>query len=135
MMNTPETKASEMLVAQNTDKELWRTTEGDYYSKHKLYVTKSGGLTLCEVGHCITMPPGEWFKLASTRHPAPGASGAQETGAARTRMREEEAVEAMCDAHNAACVKWTDEPSGRELMTAAYRALQKHTKNYSDGSK
>jgi len=82
-------EASEMLVAQNTDKELWRTTESDYYSKHKLYVTKSGGLTLCEAGHCITLPPEDWFRLANTRifgtrHPTPGASGAQETGAART---------------------------------------------------
>lgn len=56
---------SDSVVAQNTDKELWRTVEGDYYSKHKLYLTESGGLTLCEVGTCVTLPPEEWFKLAT----------------------------------------------------------------------
>jgi hypothetical protein len=54
-------------AAANTDKELWRTVEGDYYSKHKLYLTESGGLTLCEGGTCITLPPEDWFKLAGKR--------------------------------------------------------------------
>lgn len=52
---------------QSTDKELWRTVEGDYYSKHKLYLTESGGLTLCQGGTCITLPPEDWFKLANQR--------------------------------------------------------------------
>lgn len=59
-MSIDETKA-----CQNTDKELWRTVEGDYYSKHNLYLTESGGLTLCEVGTCVTRSPEEWFKLAT----------------------------------------------------------------------
>lgn len=52
----------------NTDKELWSTVEGDYYSKHKLYLTERGGLTLCEGGTCITLPPEDWFRLANQRY-------------------------------------------------------------------
>lgn len=54
-------------AANNTDLELWRTTPDDYYSKHKLFLTENGMLGLCEHGHCISMPPEDWFKLANNR--------------------------------------------------------------------
>lgn len=61
-MSIDETKA-----CQNTDKELWRTVEGDYYSKHKLYLTDRDSLMLCQGGTCITLPPEDWFNLANLR--------------------------------------------------------------------
>ncbi len=73
MKNTDQLQALEKVrdaepqACQNTDKELWRTVEGDYYSKHKLYLTEGGGLTLCEGGTCITLPPEDWFRLAGNR--------------------------------------------------------------------
>lgn len=51
---------------QNTDRELWCTTEGDYYSKHKIYISESGNaLTICEGGSCITRTVETWFALQS----------------------------------------------------------------------
>jgi len=59
-------------------------------------------------------------------------SGAQETGAAHTGMREDEAVEAMCDAYDAEVDYLGDSAMERYCndvpMRAAYRALLKHTK-------
>ena len=66
--------SNEPKACQNTDKELWRSkTEpgvDDYYAKHNLFVTENGAIGLCEVGHCIVMPPEQWFKLANTRAPS-----------------------------------------------------------------
>lgn len=51
--------------ANNTDVELWRTTEGDYYSRNKIYATETGGITICDGGFCTTMPAYEWWALAN----------------------------------------------------------------------
>lgn len=85
------TNETELFPANNTDKELWCTVEGDYYSKHKLYVTEKGWLTLCEVGHCVSMPPDQWFALATTRttkHPDVEAVARAIRDAIRDAIRE-----------------------------------------------
>lgn len=50
--------------AENTDKEIWRTTPDDYYSKHSLYITEQGALTICEDGKCVTRPLEDWHQSA-----------------------------------------------------------------------
>lgn len=65
---TKETKTDN--ARENTDRELWRTTEGDYYSKHKIYISENGGaLTICEDGFCVTRHVAAWFE--SVRTPSP----------------------------------------------------------------
>ena len=46
-------------AAENTDKEIWRKIEGDYYSP-SIHVTKSGGIGINVGGHVVVAPIEEW---------------------------------------------------------------------------
>lgn len=49
--------------ALNTDRELWREREGDYYAD-SLFVTVGGGVGMNVGGHVIVKPLRDWFELA-----------------------------------------------------------------------
>jgi len=46
----------------NTDKNLWRKVEGDYYSP-SIHVTEDGNIGINVGGHVIIMPIEKWFLL------------------------------------------------------------------------
>ena len=62
-------KPAEPLPALNTDRELWREREGDYYSD-SIHVTEGGGIGMNCGGHVIVKPIREWFALAASTLPA-----------------------------------------------------------------
>ena len=47
------------VQCQNTDREIWRETDGD-----SIHVTQSGGIGINCGGSVVTMPIREWHKLA-----------------------------------------------------------------------
>jgi hypothetical protein len=47
----------------NTDRELWREREGDYYAD-SIHVTEGGGIGINCGGHVIVKPLQAWFALA-----------------------------------------------------------------------
>ena len=55
-----------MDAAQNTDRELWRETPGDYYAD-SLYVTEGGGIGMNVGGFVIVLPIREWHALAKEK--------------------------------------------------------------------
>ena len=57
-------------LCKNTDIEIWRETEGDYYADY-ISVTKGGGITICVVGSCVTNTVQDWHRLADTAKPIP----------------------------------------------------------------
>jgi hypothetical protein len=52
---------------ENTDRELWREREGDFYAD-SIFVTRAGGIGLNVGGHCIVKSLADWHRLA-TRSP------------------------------------------------------------------
>lgn len=50
-------------AVNNTDRELWREREGDYYAD-SVHVTEGGGIGINCGGHVIVMPLRKWFALA-----------------------------------------------------------------------
>jgi len=46
----------------NTDKNLWRKIEGDYYSP-SIHVTEDGNIGINVGGHVIVKPIEKWFLL------------------------------------------------------------------------
>lgn len=54
---------------QNTDRELWREVEGDYYAP-SIHVTKDGGIGTNVGGHVVVMPLRDWHALAGRPSPA-----------------------------------------------------------------
>lgn len=50
-------------AAKNTDVEIWRETEGDYYSP-SIFVTEQGGIGINVGGHCAVKPVCDWHALA-----------------------------------------------------------------------
>lgn len=50
-------------TAQNTDKEIWREKEGDYYSP-SIHVTEHGSIGINVVGTVFVKPVKEWHKIA-----------------------------------------------------------------------
>lgn len=57
--------------AENTDRELWREREGDYYAD-SIHVTKGGGIGMNVGGRVIVMPLKDWHALAAlTSRPTP----------------------------------------------------------------
>ena len=48
---------------KNTDRELWRETEGDYYS-NSVHVTESGAIGINVGGLVFVKPLSDWHKLA-----------------------------------------------------------------------
>ena len=51
--------------AENTDREIWREREDDYYAD-SIHVTQQGGIGINCGGHVIQMPVRDWHRLAST---------------------------------------------------------------------
>ncbi len=54
---------SDEQAAQNTDRELWREREGDYYAD-SLLVTKEGAIGMNCGGSVFVKPIREWHRLA-----------------------------------------------------------------------
>lgn len=46
---------------QNTDKEIWREREKDYYA-NSIHVTEGGGIGINCKGHVIVAPVEQWHK-------------------------------------------------------------------------
>lgn len=53
-------------ACENTDREIWREHEGDFYSD-SIHVTKSGGIGINCGGIVYVMPVRDWHHLASER--------------------------------------------------------------------
>lgn len=58
----------------NTDREIWREREGDYYAD-SIHVTEQGGIGINCGGHVIVKPVREWHRLASALPTHPQDSG------------------------------------------------------------
>jgi len=56
--------------AANTDHELWREVEGDYYSP-SIHVTAGGGIGINVGGLVIVKTLREWHRLTNVRHDGP----------------------------------------------------------------
>lgn len=54
----------EELAKMNTDREIWREREDDYYAD-SIHVTENGGIGINCGGHVIVKPIREWHKLAA----------------------------------------------------------------------
>jgi hypothetical protein len=54
----------------NTDRELWREREGDYYAD-AIHVTEHGGIRIDCGGHVITKTLRQWHELAAKDSPKP----------------------------------------------------------------
>jgi hypothetical protein len=63
--------AEKLKECANTDRELWRETEGDYYAP-SIHVTEHGGIGINVGGTVVVRPIREWHALA-TRTPAPSS--------------------------------------------------------------
>lgn len=61
-------QAPEQQARLNTDRELWREREGDYYAD-SIHLTESGGIGINCGGYVIVMPLQEWHKLAAPNGP------------------------------------------------------------------
>ena len=57
---------SEQMPAQNTDRELWREREGDYYA-NSIHVTVGGGIGINVGGFVIVMPLARWHEFAAEK--------------------------------------------------------------------
>lgn len=60
---------SDQQCVANTDRELWREREGDYYAD-SIHVTAQGAIGINCGGYVYTKPMREWFKLAGGPFPA-----------------------------------------------------------------
>jgi hypothetical protein len=70
--------------AQNTDRELWRERDGDYYAD-SIHVTEGGGIGINCGGSVVVLPLREWHRLAlaAAQPPlraAPAAAGGKGGG-------------------------------------------------------
>jgi hypothetical protein len=63
--------AEKLKACANTDRELWRETEGDYYAP-SIHVTEHGGIGIKVGGTVVVRPIREWHALA-TRTPSPSS--------------------------------------------------------------
>jgi hypothetical protein len=61
---------AEARQAQNTDREIWRETEGDYYSP-SIHVTEYGAIGISVGGHVIVQSVRAWHALALAHLGAP----------------------------------------------------------------
>lgn len=64
---TLDARASEWAnpaPVKNTDRELWRERDGDYYAD-SIHVTESGGIGINCGGSVVVKSLREWFKLAA----------------------------------------------------------------------
>lgn len=61
-----EPNSLEGASCENSDKEIWREREGDFYSD-SIHVTKSGCIGLNVGGHVIVMSVKKWHALGRLR--------------------------------------------------------------------
>ena len=61
---------SDHPAVENTDRELWREVEGDYYAD-SIHVTKGGGIGINCGGLVIVKPLRGWHALAAKDLPKP----------------------------------------------------------------
>jgi hypothetical protein len=61
---------SEHQASKNTDREIWREREDDYYAD-SIHVTEQGGIGINCGGYVITLPVREWHRLAAATLPKP----------------------------------------------------------------
>lgn len=54
------------IGCKNTDKEIWRKTEGDYYSP-SIFVTQLGNIGINVGGYVLIAPVEEWHKAGLGR--------------------------------------------------------------------
>lgn len=54
-------------AAENTDREIWREREGDFYAP-SIFVTRGGGIGINVGGMVIVKPLREWHRLAASSH-------------------------------------------------------------------
>jgi len=54
---------------KNTDRELWREREGDYYAD-SIFVTEQGAIGINHGGYVRVMPLSGWFEAAGGKFPA-----------------------------------------------------------------
>ena len=57
---------------QNTDRELWRERQGDFYAD-SIHVTEGGSIGINVGGTVYVLPVQEWHRLAAGRFTAPPA--------------------------------------------------------------
>lgn len=76
--------------ALNTDRELWREVEGDYYAP-SIFVTERGGIGIDVGGSVYVKPIREWHALAGG--PFPGIASANATEAPANSQVVAEAIE------------------------------------------
>ena len=57
---------SEQMAVQNTDRELWREREGDYYA-NSIHVTAAGNIGIDVGGFVIVMPLARWHEFAAEK--------------------------------------------------------------------
>lgn len=73
---------SDNMAVQNTDRELWREREGDYYA-NSIHVTAQGSIGINVGGLVIVMPLARWHEFAAAkldtfnRDPLPPTDGAE----------------------------------------------------------
>lgn len=65
-MTSPETSEA----TENTDREIWREREGDFYAD-SIHVTAQGGIGINCGGYVIVLPIREWFAAVQRREPPP----------------------------------------------------------------
>lgn len=63
MSNSPTERAE--LAMRNTDREIWREREGDFYAD-SIHVTEGGGIGINCGGSVIVMPLRKWFEAANS---------------------------------------------------------------------
>lgn len=63
-MRTFDEIPAEQQTCENTDRELWREREGDYYAD-SIHVTQGGGIGINCGGCVIVKPLRAWHELAS----------------------------------------------------------------------
>jgi hypothetical protein len=77
-MNTEPEPATGEQTGENTDRELWREREGDYYAD-SIHVTKEGAIGINCGGTVIVKPLRAWHQLAIDELPQPNpATGEQQ---------------------------------------------------------
>jgi hypothetical protein len=69
--------ARETGAVENTDREIWRERDGDYYAD-SIHVTAQGLIGIDCGGQVIVKPVREWHSLAARPQPAPAPTPAGE---------------------------------------------------------
>lgn len=63
-MTFKEDAAMAEIPCENTDREIWREQEGDFYSA-SIFVTESGGIGINVGGLCIVKSVRDWHNLGA----------------------------------------------------------------------